>query len=331
MSLPAHLAPAPPACAPVPSFDATVPEALAGARLDRAVAHLGACSRREARLAIATGAIFLGRDRVRIFTRQVRPGQRVRCAAATSTTAAVAPREAASPAQSLAVFYLDADVVVVNKPAGLLSEPDRFGAPAVPDVLAALLRRRGEQDALWLVHRLDAGTSGLLLLARRRPVARRLYAAFAAREVDKVYHAATLGPYAGPRELRAPVARVAGTRHGVRDDGRPAHTRFSALATYPGWSLVEARPVTGRTHQIRVHLAHLGHPLLGDALYGGPRYLRWPVANGGTGSGALGRPLLHAHALRLEHPGGRGLPPLDLTLGVPADFAVDAAAHAHRR
>lgn len=327
----AHLAPTSPPAAPVAAFDATVPEALAGARLDRAVAHLGACSRREARLAIATGAILLGRDRVRIFTRQVRAGQRVRCAAATNVAPTAASREAATPAQLLAVVHLDADVVVVNKPAGLLSEPDRFGAPAVPDVLAALLRRRGELDALWLVHRLDAGTSGLLLLARRRSVARRLYAAFAAREVDKVYHAATLGTFAGSRELHAPVARVAGTRHGVRDDGRPAHTRFCALAAHPGWSLVEARPVTGRTHQIRVHLAHLGHPLLGDALYGGPRYLSCPAANGGTGTSALGRPLLHAHALRLEHPGGRGLPPLQLTLAAPSDFALDPAAHVLRR
>lgn len=337
---------------PAPLFqDFVVPAALAGARLDRAVATLSNCSRRLARLAIAEGRVQVGSRCVRIFTREVRAGQRLRLAAvqaegADGAMAALgdngAPPRVAAPVQvdfpaacgaapvnqpsapaTLQVVYLDPWLVVVNKPAGLLSEPDRFGAPSVEGLLPGVLRARGERDEVWLVHRLDAGTSGLLAFARRRSAARRLFAAFAERRVHKTYWAVVAGALPGPAHATGAIARVAGTRHGVRADGRPADTRFVPLAAAGAYGLVDARPTTGRTHQIRVHLAELGHPIVGDALYGGPRYVRSPgSAAPGDFTRAVRRPMLHARALQLPHPAEDD----GKTLALEAPLATDMAA-----
>jgi 23S rRNA pseudouridine1911/1915/1917 synthase len=242
-------------------------------RLDRAVGAAAGVSRREARLLLGSGRIRVDNRAVRIVSREVRAGQKIE----------VDPRPRAQVA-ALEVLFRDPEVAIVVKPAGLLSEPDRFGAPAVTDYFPA---------GVHLVHRLDAHTSGLLALAFTARAARRLGEQLQSRTAKKTYLALVCGRLERAQEINAPVGRVLGTRHGVVAGGRPALTRVRPLEHGEGWTLVEAAPVTGRTHQIRVHLQSIGHPVLGDALYGGRRYLaREPVL----------RTMLHAASLTLLHP-----------------------------
>jgi 23S rRNA pseudouridine1911/1915/1917 synthase len=168
-----------------------------------------------------------------------------------------------------------------------------------------------------LVHRLDAGTSGVLVLARTPMAAKNLGAAFAGGACQKVYVALCSGCFADPREVDAPIARHRGVQHAVRTDGKAAATLFEPMASHETFSLIRAFPRTGRTHQIRVHLAHIGHPILGDRLYGGPGYVGDPPP------AAVGRPMLHALELVVPHP--KSGEPLRLTVPPPADFSDLAA------
>lgn len=197
------------------------------------------------------------------------------------------------------ILYEDADLLVVDKPPGLVShatvDPARDHLVAA---VARLLRARdGEVGHLALHHRLDRDTSGAVLLSRQPSLDAALGAAFAERRVDKVYLAvvarnpARAFP-AGELELDAHLAPgkgPGGRTLVVRSGGKPARTRVRLRQASGERLLVEARPLTGRTHQIRVHLAHLGFPILGDELYGGAE----PNTK---------RLLLHALRLGLDHP-----------------------------
>jgi RluA family pseudouridine synthase len=194
----------------------------------------------------------------------------------------------------------------------LLSELDRFGAPAVESVLARQLGSAERPAKLWLVHRLDAGTSGVLLLARTALAARQLGAAFRDGAVHKTYLALVSGRLRRNVEVDAPIARAQGTRHMVSEKGKAARTAFVPLAHGGGATLVGCTPSTGRTHQIRVHLAHLGHPILGDRLYGGQGYF------GETPPEPIARPMLHAYRLQVSHP--RTAAALVIEAKAPADF-----------
>jgi len=196
----------------------------------------------------------------------------------------------------LTVLYADDALLVLEKPSGLLSVPGR-GADK-QDCLS-LRAQRAYPDAL-VVHRLDMATSGLMVMARGAQAQRVLNAAFAAREVSKRYLAIVDG------ELKAPA-----TEWGVIDlpiapdwprrplriidcqSGQPSVTRWRLLGYHPteGTSRLELEPVTGRSHQLRVHLQALGHPILGDALYACPRI-----------QGMATRLLLHASSIELQHP-----------------------------
>jgi 23S rRNA pseudouridine1911/1915/1917 synthase len=245
------------------------------------------------------------------------------------------------------VLYEDDDVAVVNKPAGVIVHP---GAGTTAGTLAgALLHRFGNLSALGgpmrpgIVHRLDKGTSGALIVARNDEAHRALVAQFQGREVAKTYLALVHGSMqqdAGRIEL--PVARDLQRRIRMttrRREGRAARTDWRVLLRLPGFSLVEADLHTGRTHQIRVHFAALGHPVVGDTVYGAPREVR-----AGTRSLApLGRTFLHAARVSFQHPRtgkqvtARAPLPADLAdylrkLGnaLQADEAqVDAALRAH--
>jgi len=198
-------------------------------------------------------------------------------------------------------LHLDDWLVVADKPAGLLSVAGR--GPAGEDCLHARVRRQWP-DAL-VVHRLDLATSGLMVFARGIEAQRTVSRAFASREVDKRYVAVVAG-VPRPRDPDAdgwsvidlPLAADWPARPRQKVDsahGRPSLTRWRAIADAPGpWgagTLVELQPVTGRSHQLRVHLAAIGHPVVGDALYA-PE----PLAR------AASRLLLHAEELALAHP-----------------------------
>lgn len=194
------------------------------------------------------------------------------------------------PDTGLDLAYADAALVVAVKPAGLLAVPGRGAHLA--DCLAGRVQAR-YPDAR-VVHRLDMATSGLLVLARGREIERRLSIAFQQRGVDKEYLAVVAGrPRQDAGEIELPL--IADWPHRPRqkvdfDRGKPSLTRFRVVGAEPdGRARLALTPVTGRTHQLRVHLAAIGHPILGDELYAPPE-------------AAAPRLLLHASRLGLSHP-----------------------------
>jgi 23S rRNA pseudouridine1911/1915/1917 synthase len=199
----------------------------------------------------------------------------------------------------LAVIYQDADLIVVDKPAGLTVHP----APGHPSgtlvnaLIAACPDLQGISGSLrpGIVHRLDKDTSGLIVVAKNDRAMQSLQAQLKAREVHKTYIALVKGVPKPPEgQIEAPIGRSQRNRKkmAVVDGGREATTRYRTREVIDGMALLEVEPVTGRTHQIRVHLAAIGHPIVGDALYG-------------KSSPVLGRQFLHAARLGFQMPGGR--------------------------
>ncbi|HPB21679.1 MAG TPA: RNA pseudouridine synthase [Novosphingobium sp.] len=209
----------------------------------------------------------------------------------------------------ITILFEDGEALVIDKPAGLPIERPRAGGRSLEDHLEDL--KLGFQRVPVPVHRIDTDTSGCLLLARNPKALKRFNAAFEAREVDKVYLgvvAGTLDQDEGTIELS--LAKISSAEKGWRmipaKKGKPAVTHWRKLAVHDGRTLVEFRPETGRTHQIRVHaLADLGHALLGDPVYG-------------DGRGAP-RTMLHALALTVHR---EGKPPIEARAPLPADFAA---------
>jgi tRNA pseudouridine32 synthase/23S rRNA pseudouridine746 synthase len=225
------------------------------------------------------------------------------------------------------VLHADAAILAVDKPPGRIVIPGRgTREQSLVEELSAVHGR------LWVVHRLDRGTSGILLFARTAEAHRALNLAFDRGEPRKRYLALVVGH--PPPELRVDVP-IAPARRGRMRPARPGDPRakpsatvFRLLEAFPPWpwcggalALVEALPATGRTHQIRVHLAHAGHPLAFDPDYGAEEPLRGP-----DGRAVLERTPLHASELALAHPAG-GV--LVLSAPVPADLA--SAIEALRR
>jgi 23S rRNA pseudouridine1911/1915/1917 synthase len=217
------------------------------------------------------------------------------------------PRIRTGPLTEGAIVHADRDLVVVDKPAGMLSVPDEPGTKGtLADFTRALLRAlgRGQDTALSVVHRLDRDTSGLIVLARTAEAKRRLAAQFRAHDIERVYHAIAHGAVEATRvETLLVVDRGDGLRgsfgHFRRPRGNPpadakrAVTHVESIAALAGATLVACRLETGRQHQIRIHLAELGHPLVGESVYlrdyTGPR-IRSP------------RAMLHAQTLGFVHP-----------------------------
>jgi RluA family pseudouridine synthase len=203
-------------------------------------------------------------------------------------------------------LHLDASLLVLDKPAGLPVTPDGWvkGAPH----LAALAE--SEYGKLWIVHRLDKITSGVLVLARTPEAHRILSVQFEKHETTKVYHGIANGsPAWTERTARHPLRGDVGHKHRTVVDhrrGKPSTTQFIVRQRFRANALLEARPITGRTHQVRVHAAALQFPLLGDSLYGA------------TATGLIDRPALHALSLTLAHPVSRV--PMTFTAPYPEDF-----------
>ena len=212
----------------------------------------------------------------------------------------------------LVVVYEDADLLIVDKPAGLVVHPSP-GHPAGTLVNALLGRAGGAEyggiagvSRPGIVHRLDRDTSGLLMVAKDDAAQASLMAQLKARRVKKTYLALVQGVVAANAgRVEAPIGRDPKhrTRMAVVPDGRPSVTGYRVRERFPGWTLLELDLVTGRTHQIRVHLDAIGHPIAGDPVYG--------TGTSRRGPDGLGRLFLHAWRLELASPSRRSPDPCD--------------------
>ncbi len=218
---------------------------------------------------------------------------------------------------ALRVVHLDAALAVVEKPAGLVVHPaPSHHGPTLVGELAGILGGGPEPERPGIVHRLDKGTSGLMVVARTDAAHAALQAQVRRREVERAYLALAHGRIASRTgTIDAPIGRAPRQRHRMAVSGaasRQARTHFTVLELLAAESYLAARLETGRTHQIRAHLAAIGHPLVGDPTYGGE--LKY----------GLERPFLHAHRLSFAHPesGER----LSFSSELPADLAAALAA-----
>jgi len=296
-----------------------VPAAWAGERLDRSLAaHLG-LPRNRVQAWVRAGRVLLDGLPAGKSGQLLRAGQEL----AWEAPAPVEDRLVAEPGE-LVLLYEDRDLLALDKPAGLVVHPGagRRTGTLVHRLLARFpeLAGVGGPGRPGIVHRLDQGTSGVLVVARNAGTYHRLVRLFAQRRIDKRYLAIVWGAPARARgEIEAPVGRHPRERKrmAVVASGRPARTGWRVLAAAGPVALVELRLWTGRTHQIRVHLRHLGHPLVGDPVYGEARWrnLRGPAA---AALASFPRPALHAWRLAFEHPADER--PLRLEAAVPADL-----------
>lgn len=265
-----------------------------GERLDKALAAaLPDLSRSQIQRLIKDAYVTVGGQVVKPSYR-LAPGDRV-------TVRLPPPQPTALVAEAipLDIVYEDADILVVNKPAGMVVHPahGHTSGTLVNAVLAhcPALEGVGGEQRPGIVHRLDKDTSGLIVIAKNDRAHRELQRQFKAREVAKAYLTLVEGRVSPQQGLiEAPIGRdpVQRQRMAVVRNGREAVTRYTVLETFPEYTLVEAEPVTGRTHQIRLHLAFIGHPVVGDRVYGRRKQRL-----------ELSRYFLHAHRLTLALPG----------------------------
>ena len=287
-----------------PLLEEVVPVALDGERLDRVVALLADVSRNRAGATIDAGAVYVDGAVVTVRSRKVRADEELVVSGLERETARVPTGDGSV---ALAVLHEDDEVVVVDKPAGLVVHPGagNLDGTLVNGLLARYPEMAGVGSAArpGIVHRLDLGTSGALAVARTQRAYDSLVAQLAERTVGRRYLALVWGrPEAPTGVIDAPIGRSTRdrTRMAVVGSGRPARTHYELQETrnVPVTSLLRCRLETGRTHQIRVHLSAIGHPLVGDRAYGGDR-------DGLPDGVALDRPFLHAAHLSFEHPVSR--------------------------
>lgn len=273
-----------------------VPDGLEGSRVDAALAKMLGFSRTfAAEVAEAGGVsldgVVLGKsDRLRAggwLTVEWRPKEE--------------PRIVPVAVPELGIVHDDDDIVVVDKPSGVAAHPSLgWEGPTVLGALAAAgfrIATSGAPERAGVVHRLDVGTSGLMVVAKTESAYTALKRAFKEREVEKIYHAVVQGhpdPLTGT--IDAPIGRHPhhSWKFAVTPDGKDSVTHYETLEAFPGASLLEIHLETGRTHQIRVHMAAHRHPCVGDPLYGGD-----PTVAERLG---LIRQWLHAHRLAFTHP-----------------------------
>lgn len=292
-----------------------VPDALAGERVDAALSRMLGLSRTRA-AELAEGG-YVRVDGVAVGKSARLPGDawlevELPAVAEVSTV----PTEDDVP--ELRVAYEDDDVVVVDKPVGVAAHPSPgWTGPTVVGVLAARgyrISTSGAAERQGVVHRLDVGTSGLMVVAKSEHAYSVLKRAFKERTVDKVYHALAQGhPEPTTGTIDAPIGRHPSQdwKFAVTAEGKPSVTHYEVLEMLPAASLCEVHLETGRTHQIRVHFSALRHPLVGDLTYGADPALAQRVG--------LSRQWLHAMRLGFAHPAdGRWL---EVTSEYPEDLA----------
>jgi 23S rRNA pseudouridine1911/1915/1917 synthase len=296
-----------------------LPAGLAGLRLDAALAKvLPQYSRARLQEWIRAGSVTVNGRLPR--TRDLVHGEEeVRIHARIASVSKVA-----SDAMTLEVIWSDAELLVINKPAGLVVHPGAGNARnTLQNGLLAFEPALARVPRAGIVHRLDKDTSGLLVVARTPEAHTALVAALAARQIRRAYVALCTGVMTGGGTVDQPIGRHRSlrTRMAVRADGRAAVTHFRIMRRLRSHTLVSVELETGRTHQIRVHLAHLGYPLVGDPVYGGRR--RLPSGASAALLAQLGgfkRQALHAARLSLAHPATGENLAFDAPL--PADLAA---------
>jgi 23S rRNA pseudouridine1911/1915/1917 synthase len=278
-----------------------VPDGLAGERVDAGIARLLGLSRtRAAELAAAGGVRLDGREVGK--SDRLLPGGWLEVELPDAPGADAATIEVvAEPVPGMRIVHDDDDVVVVDKPVGVAAHPSPgWTGPTVVGALVAAgyrISTSGAAERQGIVHRLDVGTSGLMVVAKSEHAYTVLKRAFKERTVEKVYHALVQGhPEPTTGTIDAPIGRhpTADYKFAVVAEGKPSVTHYEVLEMLPAASLVEVHLETGRTHQIRVHFAALRHPCVGDLTYGAD-----PTLAKRTG---LGRQWLHAVRLGFEHP-----------------------------
>ncbi|ABK98196.1 RluA family pseudouridine synthase [Pelobacter propionicus] len=265
----------------------TINDEVSGRRLDEALSLLcDQVSKSEARRIIDRGGCNLNGSMVRVASRMVRSGD-------TIDVGVMEPgrfRDLVLPQEAL--LHEDDDLIALNKPAGVNTQRTPYQLKGTLEYWASeYFRRQGNPEPARVIHRLDRGTSGVMLFPKHKRAAAWLSKRFHDGQVEKRYLALVSGT-PGQIEWRVdgPIGKIASARYGIVAGGRSALTEFRLLAESCGYALVEAKPLTGRTHQIRVHLQSCGLPIVGDGTYGGE-----PAA----------RMMLHCASLRFADGGGR--------------------------
>lgn len=274
-----------------------IPESLSGERIDRALSLLTGRSRSDTARMVAQGTVLIDGQPARAGSTRVASGSTVDVPGVQAPEAIPEQRHEIAPFD---VVYDDADIVVVDKPPGVVTHP---GSGHAAGTLADALVERypdmadvGQPGRPGIVHRLDRGTSGVLVCARSSEAYDALVEQLSKRQVRRTYAALARGHPSSPTgTIDAPIGRDREHRTlmAVTSEGREARTHYSVVDTYvhpTEASLLRCGLETGRTHQIRVHLASIGLPLLGDLTYGVPDPF------------GIGRPLLHAIRLAFQHP-----------------------------
>ncbi|PIQ81980.1 MAG: RluA family pseudouridine synthase [Candidatus Omnitrophica bacterium CG11_big_fil_rev_8_21_14_0_20_64_10] len=292
----------------------TVPEGTGPVRLDRALADL---LPQFSRVQLTR---WIREGRVRVDGRELKPSEKVAAGQVIELEAPPAePRAARPEAIDLKILHEDDWLIVLDKPAGLTVHPAPGHAGGT--LVNALLNHTSKLSSVagpekpGIVHRLDKDTSGLMVVAKDNETHLDLSRQFSQRKVDRVYWAAVRGVIQ-PEEgtIRAALARDPANRKRitVRPGGREAITHYRVLERFRGATAVELTLETGRTHQLRVHMKHLGHPVLGDTHYG------VMTAAKGAGQVRFGRQALHASQLSFDHPGLKRR--MSFTSELPADL-----------
>ena len=296
----------------------TVPEGVAGERIDSALTRVLGLSRTTIVKLLEDGDITTGNQAMQKSDR-VAAGQVIEVLMPAPLNQDPIPL---TPLEGLTVVYNDDDIVVIDKPVGCAAHPSPgwMGPTVVGALMAAgyTISTSGPAERAGVVHRIDAGTSGLMIIAKTEAAYLKLKEMFREHEVEKTYHALVQGhmdPSTGT--IDAPIDRHPKEDHrfAVVATGKESITHYEVIEYYRSVSLVKVELETGRTHQIRVHFSALGHPLVGDTTYGADPVLGKKMK--------MSRPWLHALELRFTHPTNGN--PLVLTAPYPADLQASLA------
>lgn len=298
----------------------TVPGGKAGMRVDRYLTEaVPECSRARLQQWLRDGHITIAGKSSKASA-VLRGGESIAI-----TPPTLQPSTVVAEAIPLAVLYEDADIIVINKPAGMAVHPGagRSSGTLVNALLAHVrdLSGIGGIERPGIVHRLDKDTTGVLIVAKHDRAHQELARQFHDREVDKCYVAMCYGALRGDGEINLPIGRhpTERTMMSARSRrGRTALTQWRVREAFGNeLTLLEIRIATGRTHQIRVHLSAIGHPLVGDPVYGGRRTIKRLPPTWHAVVGDFQRPALHAWRLRVQHPISGA--PCEWTAPIPAD------------